>query len=86
MIKRFFLLLALAGCCLQGRAAVPPPQNLLPKDTVLAITAPDWPSAWTFAINSQYGRLWSDPAIRPIREKFFDKFTSDALKPAEKTL
>ncbi|HEX4120511.1 MAG TPA: hypothetical protein VH619_07845 [Verrucomicrobiae bacterium] len=86
MIKRFLLFLALAGCSLQVRAAIPPPEKLLPKDTVLVITAPDWPRAWAFATNSQYGRLWQDPALRPFREKFIDKLTSDAVKPTEKTL
>jgi hypothetical protein len=86
MIKRFPLMLALAASCLQSLAAVPPPEKLLPKDTVLVITAPDWPKAWDFATNSQYGRLWLDPALRPFKDNFIDKFTTGALKPTEKTL
>ena len=86
MMKRFALLLALAGICLQGRAAVLPPEKLLPKDTVLVVTAPDWPKAWAFLTNSSYGRLWQDPAIRPFKDKFIEKFTTEALKPLEQNL
>jgi hypothetical protein len=86
MIKRFPLLLALAGICLQGRAAVLPPEKLLPKDTVLVVTAPDWPKAWSFLTNCSYGRLWQDPALRSFEDKFIDKFTTDALNPLEQSL
>jgi hypothetical protein len=86
MIKRFPLLLALAGICVQGRAAVLPPEKLLPKDTVLVVTAPDWPKARSFLTNSPYGRLWQDPAFRPFKDKFIDKFTTDALTPLEQSL
>ncbi len=84
--KRFPLWLALAAICLQGRAAVLPPEKLLPKDTVLVVTAPDWPKAWSFLTNSSYGRLWQDPALRPFKDKFIDKFTTDTLHPLEQSL
>jgi hypothetical protein len=86
MIKRFLLLLALACICLQSRAAVLPPEKLLPKNTVLVVTAPSWPDAWTFLTNSSYGRLWQDPAFRPFKDKFIDKFTTDTLNPLEQNL
>jgi hypothetical protein len=86
MIKRFPLLLVLAGICLQGRAAVLPPERILPKDTVLVVTAPDWPKTWAFLTNSSYGRLWQDPALRSFKDKFIGKFTTDALDPLEQNL
>jgi hypothetical protein len=86
MTKRILLLLAFAGFCFQSRAVVPPPERLLPKDTVLLVTAPDWPKAWAFVTNSQYGRLWQDPAVRPFRENFVAAFISNAIAPTEKTL
>jgi hypothetical protein len=86
MIKRFFLLPVLAGFCLHGRAAVPPPEKLLPKDTLFVVTAPDWPKAWAMATNNPYGRLWQDPAVRPFKDKFIDTFTTNAVNPTEKTL
>ncbi|HUD46819.1 MAG TPA: hypothetical protein VMR33_08315 [Candidatus Baltobacteraceae bacterium] len=86
MIKRFALLLALAGIYVQGRAAVLPPEKLLPQDTVLVVTAPDWPMAWSFLTNTSYGRLLQDPALRPFRNKFIDNFTTDTLNPLQQSL
>jgi hypothetical protein len=53
-IHRFLLAPALAGLCLQAAAApaVPPPEKLLPRDTVLVASAPDWPKAARFYTNS----------------------------------
>jgi hypothetical protein len=86
MMKRFPWWLVLAGICLQARADVLPPEKLLPKDTVLVVTAPDWLKAWSFLTNSSYGRLWQDPALRSFKDKFIDKFTTDALDPLEQSL
>jgi hypothetical protein len=83
-MRKFILsFLAGAGCCLALRAAVPPPEKLLPKDTVLVVTAPDWDKAWKFLTDTPYGRLWQDPALKPFREKFLDRFTNEVIAPAE---
>lgn len=86
MMKRFAVLLALAGLCFQGRADVPPPEKILPRDTALVVTAPDWPKARAFLTNSSYGRLWQDPAIRPFKDKFIENLNTEALKPLEHNL
>ena len=83
MRKPIILLLAGACFCLPARGAVPPPEKLLPKDTILVVSAPDWGKAWTFLTNTPYGRLWQDPALRPFRDKFTDKFTAEVLTPME---
>ncbi|MGA2176732.1 MAG: hypothetical protein ABSH38_17285 [Verrucomicrobiota bacterium] len=83
MSKPIILLLAGAVFCLPGRGAVPPPEKLLPKDTVLVVTAPDWGKAWTFLTNTPYGRLWQDPAVKPFKDKFMEKFTAEVLTPVE---
>jgi hypothetical protein len=82
------LLLSLALAALSGRAfaAVPPPQKLLPKDALLVVTAPDWSKACIFMTNAPYARLWRDPAMKPFADKFIDKLTSTAIKPAEQSL
>lgn len=51
------------------RAAVPAPGSLFPKDTLVLASVPDWASARTGFLQSAYGRLWSEPAMRPFREK-----------------
>jgi hypothetical protein len=86
MPNRFILLLVLGGFCLGARAAVLPPEKLLPKDTVLLVTMPDSVVAWGLLTNTPYGRLWQDPALKPFKSKFIDKFSSDVIAPLERTL
>jgi hypothetical protein len=77
------LLLTLA---LRAEAAVPSPEKLLPKDTVLVVTAPDWGKAALFWSNQAYAKLWQDPSMKPFKDKFMDKFTSSVVKPLEQNL
>ncbi|HEY3857213.1 MAG TPA: hypothetical protein VGO67_22740 [Verrucomicrobiae bacterium] len=86
MIKKILLALAIVGFCVAGRAAVLPAEKILPKDTALVITAPDWPKAWAFFANSSYGHLWQDPAMRPYKEKFLEKFRKEAIEPLQQSL
>jgi hypothetical protein len=86
MPNRLILLLVLAGSCLGASAAILPPEQLLPRDTALVVTAPDSVAAWGLLTNSPYGRLWQDPAVKPFKDKFIDKFSSDVLTPLERTL
>jgi len=86
MPNRLLLLLLLAGFCPGARAAVLPPEKLLPKDTVLLVTVPDSLTAWGILTNSPYGRLWRDPAVKAFKDKFIDKFGSDIITPLERSL
>ena len=78
--------MVLAAFCLRAGAAVPPPEKLLPKDTVLVVTAPDWGKAKLFWSNAPYARLWQDPSLKPFKDKFIDKFTTGVIKPLEQSL
>jgi len=80
---RFLLPLAVAAFGLRAGAAVPPPEKLLPKDTMLVVTAPDWSKAVRFWNGAPYSRLWQDPALKPFKDKFVDKFTTAVIKPLE---
>jgi hypothetical protein len=86
MANRFLLLLILGGFCAGARAAVLPPEKLLPKDTAMVVTVPDSVAAWGILTNSPYGRLWRDPAVKAFKDKFVDKFGSDILTPLERSL
>jgi hypothetical protein len=86
MSPRFLLPLVLAAFGLRAGAAVPPPEKLLPKDTLLVATAPDWSKAGRFWSNAPYSRLWRDPALKPFKDKFIDKFTTAVIKPLEQNL
>lgn len=83
MTKHLFLLLASVYCCLPLRAAVPPPEKLLPQDTVVVVTAPDWEKGWKYLTSTPYGRLWQDPALKPFRDKFIERFRDEVLTPLE---
>jgi hypothetical protein len=63
-----------------------PPEKILPKDTILVVTAPDSRAAWQLLTNSPYGRLWQDPQIKPFKDKFVQKFSSDVITPLERNL
>lgn len=87
MLNRFVLpALLAAGFAMVAGGTVLPPEQLLPKDTVLVVTAPDCPAAWSVITNLPYGRLWNDPQLKPFKDKFIDKFTTEVITPMERTL
>ncbi len=50
--------------------AIPAPEKLLPDDTVVMFTAPDFAklrSGWEKLPQKQF---WSDPAMKPFRDNF----------------
>jgi hypothetical protein len=83
-LKNFFLVLifAVSG----ARAAVPPAEKLLPADTLAFLTVPDWSKAQTNFSKAAWGQLFADPSMKAFKEKFFEKFNADMLKPLEKEL
>ena len=72
--------------CAPVYAAVPSPEKILPKETMLVITAPDAPKCWASFNGSPYGRLWNDPAMKPFRDKLTAKLQSDLIRPVEQQL
>jgi hypothetical protein len=86
MRNRIIFLLVLGGFCLGTRAAVLPAEKLLPKDTALVVTTPDCAAGWTLLTNTPYSRMWQDPALKPFKDKFMEKFTSEVVKPLERSL
>ena len=82
---RILLSLALAAFSLRAGAAVPPAEKLLPKETVLVLTAPDWAKAKRFWSDAPYGKLMQDPSLRPFKDKFLDKFTNSVIRPLAAT-
>lgn len=77
------LLLSLAAL---SAAPVPPAEKLLPTDTLLLVTVPDWDhshAAWNAAPLVQ---LWNDPSMRPFREHFWQGYNKDVTESLEKNL
>jgi hypothetical protein len=83
---RFLVALALAAFWQTAGAAVPPPEKLLPKDTVMVVAAPDWAKAAHFWNNAPYARFWQDASLKPFKDKFLDKFTTGVITPLEQNL
>jgi hypothetical protein len=84
--RALLLLGVLLGLALSSRAVVPAPEKLLPDDTLILVTAPDFArlrEVWNKTPQSQF---WNDPAMRPFKERFVSKWNEDLLKPLEREL
>jgi hypothetical protein len=68
------------------RAAIQPPEQLLPADTVAVFTIPDWDGAVANFNLTGYGQLLNDPSMKAFNEKFSQKFTDKLLNPIEREL
>ena len=83
---RGVLALSLTAFSLSTQAVIPSPERLLPDDTLILVTAPDFAKVrdhWSKSLQSQF---WSDPAMRPFRDKLTSKLSEDLVKPLERDL
>jgi len=67
-------------------AAIPPADQLLPEDTLIVLTTPDFPKLRRICEHSAKGRLWNDPALKPLRDKFLSRWREEVIKPLERDL
>src|SRR5580658_8585691 len=67
-------------------AAIPPAENLLPADTFVFFTIPDFDALRAAGKVSPQLMFWNDPAMKPFRDKFMDKLTQQYLAPLEQNL
>ena len=73
------------ACAVTATAApTPPPDKLLPADTLAVLTLPDYASVRKASQQNPARQLWDDPAMKPFKDKFMAKFQSDLVKPLEK--
>ena len=72
--------------CLSVGAAIPSPEKLLPDDTLVMVTVPDFGKLREITRKLPLGQLWNDPAMKPFREHLASKWTDDFLKPLEHDL
>ena len=68
------------------RAAIPPAENLLPSDTLLLITVPDFATLRAASKQSPQCLLWNDAAMKPFHDKFMAKLNEKFTAPLEHDL
>jgi hypothetical protein len=57
-------------------AAVPPAESLLPADTLLVVTVPDYQSMHKALQQFPMWLLWNDPAMKPFHDDFMSKWNA----------
>jgi hypothetical protein len=77
---------ALLFCGAAQGAAVPGPEHLLPDDTLVLVTAPDFGKLKEAWLRSPQGGFWRDESMKPFREKFFSNWQEEMVQPLEREL
>src|SRR5882724_7810125 len=87
LLKTFLALAAgLLSAGLKGVAAIPPAEKLLPDDTLVLLTVPDFTKLREIYKSAPQGQFWSDSAMKPFRDKFVSKWQEEFVKPLEREL
>lgn len=84
--RLFVLGLGLGTLLFDTRAAVPPPEQLLPADTLAVLAAPDWSRVVAARKDAPVWLLWNDPALKPFKDKLVTKVTQELVEPLEREL
>src|SRR5436190_6675929 len=69
-----------------SNAVIPSPGKLLPDDTLMMLTAPDFGKLRRIWNTSPETRLWNDPAMKPFKDKFFGRLKEELIEPLERDL
>ena len=67
-------------------AALPGPEKLLPDDTLVLLTVPDFSRLRDLGKKLPQVQCWNDPAMKPFREKFAAKWKEEFVQPLEREL
>jgi hypothetical protein len=79
-------LAAVLTCATPVRAEIPPVENLLPADTLLLISVPDFAALRAANKQSPQCLLWNDPAMKPFHDKFMASWNEKLVAPLERDL
>jgi len=85
-MKKILTILFLPAFLASVQAAVPPAENLLPADTLMLVTAPDFAAVRAAAKQSSGWLFWNDPAMKPFHDKFMEKWNGQFIAPLERDL
>jgi hypothetical protein len=80
------LLALLLSLALASGAAIPAPEQILPDDTLLLLTTPDYGKLREIWQRSPRCRCWNDPAMKPLQDKFLSRWQEEVVKPIEQDL
>jgi len=80
------LLAVVLGIVSSSFAAIPPPEKLLPDDTLIMVTAPDFARMREVWKHCPQTRLWNDPAMKPFKDKFVTRWKEEFVQPLERDL
>src|SRR5437773_1212490 len=69
-----------------GAMPIPAPEKLVPEDTVVLVTAPDFGKLRDVYRRLPQSQLWNDPAMKPFKDKFLAKWKEEFVKPLEREL
>ena len=84
MSPRLWLTFLMIAWVARIRADLPPPQDLLPADTLAVLSLPEVPAARSAWQASNPGRLWADPAMTEFRQRFEGAFRQKWLAGFER--
>ncbi|MCX6928039.1 MAG: hypothetical protein NT154_33235 [Verrucomicrobia bacterium] len=82
----FCVLAALFFLAFGSRAAIPTPEQLLPEDTLVLLTTPNYAKLSQICQESPKSRLWNDPVMKPLKDKFLSRWQEEVVKPLERDL
>ncbi len=68
------------------RAAVPPPQRLLPDSTLIMVTVPDCARMGAIWKRTPDVQWWRDPSMRAFKEHFLSKCHQNLIEPLNREL
>jgi hypothetical protein len=87
-LKLFGAALLFSGLtfALSSSASVPVPEKLLPDDTLVVVTIPDFSKARDMYTHSPQSQIWDDPAFKPFKDHFLAKWKEEVVQPLEREL
>jgi hypothetical protein len=79
-------LLTTAILAVEASASVPVPEKLLPDDTLLVVSSPDFAKVRDIYKSSGQAQIWNDPALKPFKDHFLTKWKEQVTDPLEREL
>jgi hypothetical protein len=83
-LKRLALIPLICTTLAAFGAPTPPPEKLLPADTLIVATIPDYSKVSAASKQSPLTQLWNDPAMKAFHDKFMGKLQSEVIAPLER--